>query len=456
VSRDFNGYGEVDGQSFSVADVGIHFWSLSRNDAGRITEKIETYGGVPSNYGYTYDPMGRLLTVTKDGIVVEEYRYDSVGTRTYEMNVLRGITERSMTYDEEDRLLTAGDATYQYNADGYLTKRAIGAEETTYSYSTRGELLSVTLSDGTSIAYVHDPLGRRIAKKVNGAITEKYLWQGLTRLLAVYDGSDNLVMRFLYGDSRMPVAMEKGVAVYYLAYDQVGSLRAVADGSGNVVKRIEYDSFGNILSDTNPTFEVPFGFAGGLHDRDTGLIRLGFRDYDPDTGRWTAKDPILFGSGNLDLYGYCLNDPINLIDPWGLVKWGTVFKGSVAAVAGGLSVYGGALLSMTGAGAVVGVPAVVGGAVSIGWGVSQIIIGFTDNELNLPKPSVASLTTLVATGGDVDRACEADLIVDTLSLGARGGTMAGRMVSNLELVGVAVDFVDVSIQATSLGTRREK
>jgi hypothetical protein len=98
----------------------------------------------------------------------------------------------------------------------------------------------------------------------------------------------------------------------------------------------------------------------------------------------------------------------------------------------------------------------VGGAVSIGWGVSQIIIGFTDNELNLPKPSAASLTTLVATGGNVDRACEADLIVDTLSLGARGGTMAGRMVSNLELVGAAVDFVDLSSQAASLGTRLEK
>ena len=170
----------------------------------------------------------------------------------------------------------------------------------------------------------------------------------------------------------------------------------------------------------------------------------------------TAKDPILFAGGDIDLYGYCLNDPINLIDPTGLVKWGTVFKGTVAVVAGGLSVYGGALLSMTGVGAVVGVPAVVGGAVSIGWGVSQIIVGFTDNELNLPKPSAASLTTLVATGGDVDRACEADLITDTMWLGASVGTMAGRVASNLELVGAGVDFVNVSTQATSLGSRREK
>jgi RHS repeat-associated protein len=64
---------------------------------------------------------------------------------------------------------------------------------------------------------------------------------------------------------------------------------------------------------------VPFGFAGGLHDKDTGLVRFGYRDYDPDIGRWTAKDLIWFAGGNTDLYGYCLNNPINLIDPFGLI-----------------------------------------------------------------------------------------------------------------------------------------
>ena len=125
-------------------------------------------------------------------------------------------------------------------------------------------------------------------------------------------------MRFEYADGRMPVAMAKAGATYYLTYDQVGSLRVVADSSGTVVKRIDYDSFGNIVGDTNPTFTVPFGFAGGLHDRDTGLIRFGFRDYDPDVGRWLAKDPIGFKGGDVDLFGYCLNDSVNLMDRLGL------------------------------------------------------------------------------------------------------------------------------------------
>jgi RHS repeat-associated protein len=208
--------------------------------------------------------------------------------------------------------------TYAYDLDGFLTTKTDGTDVTTYSYSSRGELLNVTLPDATVVEYVHDPLGRRIAKKVDGNIVEKYLWQGLTRLLAVYDGSDNLLMRFEYADSRMPVAMMSGGTSYYLTYDQVGSLRVVADSAGVVVKRIDYDSYGNIIADTNPAFEVPFGFAGGLYDPDTELLRFGYRDYDPDTGRWTAKDPIFFAGGDTDLYGYVLNDPVSFSDPIGL------------------------------------------------------------------------------------------------------------------------------------------
>ena len=79
-----------------------------------------------------------------------------------------------------------------------------------------------------------------------------------------------------------------------------------------------YDTFGNILNDTNESFKVPFGFAGGLYDPDTKLTHFGFREYDAYTGKWTAKDPILFAGGDSNLYGYVLGDPVGLVDPWGL------------------------------------------------------------------------------------------------------------------------------------------
>jgi RHS repeat-associated protein len=82
------------------------------------------------------------------------------------------------------------------------------------------------------------------------------------------------------------------------------------------------------LSDTNPGFQ-PFGFAGGIYDNDTKLVRFGARDYDPVTGRWTAKDPIYFAGGDTNLYGYVQNNPVNFIDPSGLDTWvgtGTVYE----------------------------------------------------------------------------------------------------------------------------------
>jgi RHS repeat-associated protein len=116
----------------------------------------------------------------------------------------------------------------------------------------------------------------------------------------------------------MPVSMTQSGSTYYLAYDQVGSLRAVMGSNGTIVKQVDYDSFGSIISDNNTAVTVPFGFAGGLHDRDTGLVRFGARDYDPAIGKWTAKDPIDFAGGDVNLFGYVANNPIRYKDPLGL------------------------------------------------------------------------------------------------------------------------------------------
>lgn len=309
----YSGYGEVNGQTTVVGGVGVGSWGLTRNDLGLITAKTETVGGTTDNYEYSYDLLGRLTTVVKGGIPVESYTYGANGERLTETNTLRGITNRSFTYSLEDHLLSTSTATYQYNDDGYLTGKFEGLQNTLYQYSSRGELLRVDLPGGDVIEYVHDALGRRVAKKVNGTITEKYLWSGMTQLLAVYDASNTLIMRF---DG---ARMTRSGATYYLVTDQIGTVRAIVDTTGTIVKRIDYDSFGNIINDTNPTFTIPFGFAGGLHDRDTGLVRFGFRDYDPDSGRWTAKDPILFEGGDTNLYGYCVGNPISLADADGLI-----------------------------------------------------------------------------------------------------------------------------------------
>ncbi len=125
---------------------------------------------------------------------------------------------------------------------------------------------------------------------------------------------------FAYDDEGDPVAMIYTDKMYYFASDQVGSIYMVADGNRNKVEQIIYDSFGNLIVDTDGTIDIPLGFAAGLLDKDTGLLHFGYREYDPEIGRFTTPDPIGFAGGDVDVYGYCYcwDDPNNFVDRDGL------------------------------------------------------------------------------------------------------------------------------------------
>ena len=267
-------------------------------------------------YNYTYDNRGRLISVSKNNQEIENYTYDANGNRI--SATVNGVTTTA-SYTLDDNLEVYGNNTYMYDADGYLVEKTTPSQTTNYTYNTLGALTSVTTPTKT-VTYHLNALNQRVAKEVDGEITEKYLWRDLTTLLAVYDKDDNLIQRFNYTDQRMPISMTQENQTYYLHYNQVGTLRVVTNQENQIVKEITYDTFGTILSDTNTNLNIPFGFAGGLHDRDTNLVHFGYREYDTYTGKWTAKDPIGFDGGDTNLYGYVLGDPVNLVDPTGEIS----------------------------------------------------------------------------------------------------------------------------------------
>jgi len=138
------------------------------------------------------------------------------------------------------------------------------------------------------------------------------------RPAAELDASNYVVSRFIYATRRnVPDHMVRGGVVYRILTDHLGSPRLVVNTeTGEVAQRIDYDEFGDVIRDSNPGFQ-PFGFAGGLWDRDTRLVRFGARDYDPETGRWTAPDPRRFRGGDTNLYVYAHNSPQEYTDPTG-------------------------------------------------------------------------------------------------------------------------------------------
>lgn len=115
--------------------------------------------------------------------------------------------------------------------------------------------------------------------------------------------------------------------------DQTGTPRVISDAAGTVVKGLQYDSYGNLLSDSNPSFTLAIGYAGGIADGATGLVRFGFRDYDAAAGRWTSRDPAMYQGSSLNLYAYVNGDPVNAVDPSGL--WSFTIGGSLYEGIGG-------------------------------------------------------------------------------------------------------------------------
>ena len=313
-SYTYNSFGEV--TAYEAKGNGsslLRFEYPIYDKLSRISQKKEMRGGTTQTFDYVYDTAGRLAEVKRDGIVTAKYDYDSNGNRTH----LNGA--QIAHYDDQDRLLDYQGTTYQYSANGELQQKSAGSQVTKYDYDVLGNLKKVTLPNGIVVEYLIDGQNRRIGKKVGGTLTQAFLYQSQLRPIAELNGSGAVVSRFVYAIGiNVPDYMIKGGTTYRIIKDHLGSPRLVVDVRTNTVaQELEYDAFGNVTKDTNPGFQ-PFGFAGGLYDRDTKLVRFGARDYDADTGRWTAKDPIRFEGSNSNLYGYALSDPMNKRDVYGL------------------------------------------------------------------------------------------------------------------------------------------
>ena len=111
------------------------------------------------------------------------------------------------------------------------------------------------------------------------------------------------------------------------------TILGIVDSTGNIVVQYNYDSCGNILSvEDNSTDLIgtinPFKYKGYYYDSETQLFYCNSRYYSPELCRWISPDSIEYldpsSINGLNLYCYCMNDPVNLYDPSGHA-WETVF-----------------------------------------------------------------------------------------------------------------------------------
>ncbi len=293
---------------------------------------------------YGYDVIYRLLKAqpNRHDDPVETYSYDPVGNR---LNGSKAHT--SYTYGTGNELLKRNHTEYSYDKNGSLAKKAVhqgndhdrddrhNGKEWTYTYDFENRLIKAEKKQGheaTTITYKYDPFGRRIEKRIKEGknckdedeIVHTYVYDGQTIILeyeTIGDGrkAKTETTKYVHGlGIDEPLAMMRDNEVYYYHADGLGSVVALTDKKQNVVEAYDYDSFGNLKQSDKETRQ-PFTYTGREWDKESGLYYYRARYYDPMEGRFVSKDPIGFNGGDVNLYGYVQNNPINFVDPTGLL-----------------------------------------------------------------------------------------------------------------------------------------
>jgi RHS repeat-associated protein len=282
----------------------------SYDKANRVTTMVDADG----TYTYTYDNADELTNVDKNGTQVESYSYDLNGNRTG--------TGYSTTVMNETA--TSPGTTYTYDAAGNMIAAKTGSTITTYTYDYRNRLTEVT-QNGTVIAsYTYDALNDRIGIQDSGGSRIWTVYDG-TNPYADYNSSGTLTERYLFGpgvvngaavDEILARTSSGGTTAWYLT-DKLGSVRDIVSSSGTELDHIVYDSFGNVLTETNATNGDRFKYAGMEYDSVTDQYYDRARYYDSAVGRFMAEDPAGFRAGDYNLCRYVDNSPTDAVDPSG-------------------------------------------------------------------------------------------------------------------------------------------
>jgi RHS repeat-associated protein len=186
----------------------------------------------------------------------------------------------------------------------------------------------VQYSGGTSVSYAYDALGRRVSETRGANVTDLYYsaaWQ------VVEERTGGNVTQYVWSPVYVDALIERdsGGQRLYVQQDANWNVTAIVDNTGAVKERNAYDPYGQ------PTFLDPTwatlassAFAwlylhqGGRRDGTTGLYNFSMRDYSPTLGRWMQEDPLRFGAGDSNLYGYVGSQPTGFTDPLGLLpQW---------------------------------------------------------------------------------------------------------------------------------------
>ncbi len=343
----------------------INTFDYTYDPCGNMLTKTDSKGTTK----YTYDALSRLKTVTEPSGKNVEYEYDKAGNRVREVIEDKGtLTVKKYKYNPQNRLMEVVNVDmgtgkeeslkYIYDNNGNQlytnmehTQKADPAAKPSFGMYISGESYSGesakvffeannvneynvfnqlirTKSGDTIVTYKYNGEGQRIEKttqKKGDKKTIRYVRLGNDIALEM-DSRGKLLSRNISGTAA--ISREIDGQKYFLLYNGEGDVTALSDRNGNLVEKYYYDAFGNVLETVDAANQAitpgksksTLKYRGYEYDEETKLYYLNCRMYDPaiarflqeDTYRGQANDPL-----SLNLYSYCVNNPIRYTDPTG-------------------------------------------------------------------------------------------------------------------------------------------
>ena len=372
---------DLAGRVKSVSDTSAAIPAVATPGSTTAYTTSTTYDALNRPTGVTWNPAPAAITPAAGPVVQFGHSYNKANQRTAEtvsdntwLSYPGATGTTAYTANSLNQYTAVGGVTPTYDGNGNLTFDGT----TTLGHDPENRLVSAS-GGGNSATYAFDPRGRRKVRTVNGTTTITVTGAD-NRELMDYDGATGQILRwYAYGAGPNAVLNQMNVGAATrdtLLPDLLGSIVGSVDSGTGTVAPFGYQPYG-----TTAAAPAQFGYTGQRVDQETGLYYYRARHYSPAWGRFTQADPIGY-SGGINLYGYVGNDPLNLIDPEGLLSWMGVAR-----------FVGGSLEAATGIGLGIatgwsGVGAVAGGAIALhGIDVAQAAWRGTDTITSLSLQS---------------------------------------------------------------------
>jgi RHS repeat-associated protein len=294
-------------------------WVYSYDATGQVTQAVFTPnaadpdGLTAQNLQYVYDPAGNRTQSSDNGVVT-----------TYTVNDMNQYTTTTTA--------GVGTTSYQYDGNGNLTSQAAPSSTTTYTYNINNQLTGILAQGGVTTSYQYDPFGTLYSMTQNGQMTQDLVDPILDDLVAQFSVGGNLLAHYTYGQGLVSQISASGTTTYY-DFDALGSTAGLSGSGGTYVNTYTYLPFGGTLTSSGSLANL-FQFVSqwGVTATTSGLNLMDYRLYSPTLGRFTAQDPRGLQGGDINLYRYVFNDPVQDIDPKGTDAQGNSSDGFFPAM----------------------------------------------------------------------------------------------------------------------------